>query len=43
MKCLLPVLINQYNNQIFATGGERLTQTLLAEKQVSPLALSADI
>ena len=32
MKCLLPVLINQYNNQIFATGGERLTQTLLAEK-----------
>ena len=32
MKCLLPVLINQYNNQIFATGGERLTQALLSEK-----------
>ncbi|MGI8935071.1 MAG: helix-turn-helix domain-containing protein [Phormidesmis sp.] len=32
MKCLLPVLINQYNNQIFATGGERLTQVGLAEK-----------
>ena len=32
MKCLLPVLINQYNNQIFVTGGERLTQTSLSEK-----------
>lgn len=32
MKCLLPVLINQYNNQIFASGGERLTQSLLSEK-----------
>jgi putative transcriptional regulator len=32
MKCLLPVLINQYNNQIFVSGGERLTQAALAEK-----------
>lgn len=32
MKCLLPVLINQYNNEIFTTGGERLTQSALSEK-----------
>lgn len=32
MKCLLPVLINQYNNKIFTTGGERLTQASLSEK-----------
>ena len=32
MKCLLPVLINEYNNKTFMSGGERLTQASLSEQ-----------
>lgn len=32
VKCLLPVLINQYNSAIFMSGGDRLTQSALSEK-----------
>ena len=32
MKCLLPVLIDKYNSEAFLSGGDRLTQSALAEK-----------
>ncbi len=32
VKCLLPVLIDQYNSAVFMDGGERLTQAGLSEK-----------
>lgn len=32
MKCLLPVLIDKYNSEIFLSGGDRLTQSSLSEK-----------
>ena len=32
VKCLLPVLINEYNNKTFMSGGERLTQASLSEQ-----------
>lgn len=32
MKCLLPVLIDRYNSEVFLSGGERLTQSALSEK-----------
>ena len=41
MKCLLPVLINRYNDAALLSGNERLTQIALAEKTgVSPSTIN---